>query len=71
MKPSGKMEVSKFTVRKSRIGNVPYSMSVEFEGKGKLNRAIIDLNPKIAVPLARNLLSVAEDYVAESESAVA
>lgn len=59
----GWFEVSKFLVRKE--GDRVY---FSFEGEGDLDKAYIYLDPKIAIPLARNLLSVAEGYISEIES---
>ena len=46
-------------------------MYVGFEGEqGSVKKAWIYIDPELAIPLARNLLSVAEGYVSESESEV-
>ena len=47
-------------------------MYVSFEGEqGSVEKAWIYIDPELAIPLARNLLSVAEGYVSESVSEVA
>ena len=77
--PSGKnfgggLEVSKFSVKKRGVKTSPdkWKMSVDFEGEqGSVKRAWIFIDPELAIPLARTLLSVAEGYVSESVSEVA
>ena len=65
----GTLEVSKFSVQKPRI---PRSnrMCVEFEGEASIKSARMYLEPELAIPLARSLLSVAEGYVSESVAEV-
>jgi len=65
----GGLEVSNFRV--SKVGKQNSRLLVEFEGKGSVKRAWMFLEPEIAVPLARNLLSVAEGYLSKAESEVA
>jgi len=62
----GTLAVRKFNVRKAGIQASPDTMRVEFGGTGSVKRARMLLEPDIAIPLARNLLSVAEGYVSES-----
>ncbi len=76
----GALEVTKFSVQKRGVktSENKWKMSVNFEsGVGsvsterKLKKARILIDPELAIPLARNLLSVAEGYVTQSESEVA
>ena len=70
----GGLEVSKFSVKKRGVKTSPdkWKMSVDFEGEqGSVKKAWIYIDPELAIPLARNLLSVAEGYISESESEVA
>ena len=66
----GSLEVSKFCVQKAGLVSVPDRMANTFDGTGYLRQASIYLEPEVAIPLARSLLSVAEGYVSESETAV-
>ena len=70
----GRLEVSKFSVKKRgrKTSENKWQMYVSFEGKEiTVKKAWIYLDPELAIPLARNLLSVAEGYVSESVSEVA
>jgi len=62
----GTLKVSKLSIQKR-----PEGMYVEFEGEGSVKRAWMYLDTDIAIPLARNILSVAEGYVSKLESEVA
>ena len=46
-------------------------MVIEFVGGDSIKSARIYLEPELAIPLARSLLSVAEGYVSDSKSEVA
>ena len=71
----GGLEVSKFSVKKRGLKTSQdnkWKMSVDFEGEqGSVEKAWIIIDPELAIPLARALLSVAEGYVSESVSEVA
>ncbi len=70
----GSLEVSKFSVKKRglRTDSNKWKMFVDFEGEqGSIKNARMYLEPELAIPLARSLLSVAEGYVSESVSEVA
>ena len=70
----GGLEVSKFSVKKRGLKTSPnkWKMCVDFEGEqGSVKKAWMYLEPELAIPLARALLSVAEGYVSESVSEVA
>ena len=64
----GTLKVSKFSVEK--VGRSK-KMVIEFVGGDSIRSARIYLEPELAIPLARSLLSVAEGYVSESKSEVA
>ena len=67
----GRLEVSKFSVRRMGTKGRLDRMQVGFEGKGDIKRAWMYLDSDIAIPLARSLLSVTEGYITESVSEVA
>ena len=64
----GTLKVSKFSVGK--VGRSK-KMVIEFVGGDSIKSARIYLEPELAIPLARSLLSVAEGYVSDSKSEVA
>ena len=63
----GGLEVSKLKVKKAGWKSRPNLVYVGFEGGGAIQKAWMYLEPKIAIPLARNLLSVTEGYTSESD----
>jgi hypothetical protein len=65
------LQVSKFSVEKVGSEARPNTIHVRFEETGSVEEAEIYLEPELAIPLARNLLSVAEGYIFESRSEVA
>ncbi len=68
----GGLQVSKFSVRNTGTQEKPTNrMEILFEGTGFVRRARMYLDFNIAVPLARNLLSVAEGYISKTEAVIA
>ncbi len=63
----GRLEVSKFRIEKTGIGAKFSKMCVEFEGEGDIKSAILYLEPKLAIPLARGLLSISDGYASTVE----
>ena len=63
----GRLEVSKFSIEKTAMGAKSNRMCVEFEGEGDIKSAVMYLDPKLAIPLARGLLSVTEGYASTVE----
>jgi len=59
----GGLQVGKFLVRKAGWKTRPNLVYIGFEGEGSVKKAWMYLEPELAIPLARNLLSVAEGYV--------
>jgi len=63
----GRLEVSKFSIQKTKIEAKTNRMCVEFKGEGDIKSALMYLDPKLAIPLARGLLSVTEGYASTIE----
>ncbi len=64
----GVLQVNKFLVQK-RGTPYPDDISIEFEGdQGSVSKAWMIVEPKLAIALARCLLSVAEGYASETKS---
>jgi len=67
----GGLEVSKFSVQKTGVGVRSRRMCVKFEGEGDIKSALMYLEPELAIPLARGLLSITEGYASTVELEIA
>ena len=63
----GTLKVSKFSIEKIGIEPKSNRMYVELEGEGSIKSARIYLEPKLAVPLARGILSITDGYASTLE----
>ena len=67
----GSLDVNKFSIEKLSFSSDSRRIFIEFEGKsGSINSARIYLEPNIAIPLARGILSIAEGHLSKSECTV-
>jgi hypothetical protein len=63
----GLLRLSKFDVKKDVMNTGSNGMCISFEGKGDVKGARIYLDYEIAVPLAHNMLNIAEGHATTSE----